>query len=116
MPELRVRWMETGLNDERPKPTGLLAPLLRAGHKVEGGLGMFFGTLLTLIFAGLIVFMNQDAWSDRGVWARVGWAAAAAGWLCLDLPYLVRLWRVAFRGTGPITFDAAARQRVAPVP
>ncbi|MDB5319174.1 MAG: hypothetical protein JWN40_805 [Phycisphaerales bacterium] len=90
-------------------------PLIGAGHKIEGGLGMFFGTLLTLMFAGLIVYMNQDAWESRDDLDRAAWGAAAAGWLFLDIPYLIRLWRTAFRGPSPITFETANRQRVAPL-
>jgi hypothetical protein len=89
-------------------------PLAGAAHKVEGGLGMFFGTLLTLMLAGLIVYMNQDAWESRDDLHRAAWGAAGAAWLFLDVPYLIRLWRTAFRGPTPITFETANRQRVAP--
>lgn len=90
-------------------------PLPGAAHKVEGGLGMFFGTLLTLMLAGLIVYMNQDAWERHNDLDRAAWGAGAAAWLLLDIPYLVRLWRTAFRGPAPITFETAARQRILPL-
>jgi len=89
-------------------------PLVGAAHKVEGGLGMFFGTFLTLMLASLVV-VTFTSWegADNGERALV--AAGALAWLLLDVPYLVRLWRVAFRGPPPITFEAAARQRMAPL-
>src|SRR5258706_5283023 len=89
-------------------------PLVGAAHKVEGALGMFFGTFLTLLLAGL-VGMNYESWKGLRDGERALWAAGALAWLFLDVPYLIRLWRVAFRGPAPITFEAAARQRVAPL-
>src|SRR6476469_1259331 len=89
-------------------------PLAGAAHKVEGGLGMFFGTFLTLLLAGLVV-MCYTSWGGAQNDERALFAAGAAGWLFLDVPYLIRLWRVAFRGPPPITFEAAARQRMAPL-
>jgi len=98
------------------KIASITQPLAGAAHKVEGALGMFFGTLLTLMLAGLIVYMNQDAWESRDSLNRAAWGAGAAAWLVLDVPYLIRLWRTAFRGPSPITFETANRQRVAPLP
>jgi hypothetical protein len=98
------------------KIASITQPIAGAAHKVEGGLGMFFGTLLTLMLAGLIVYMNQDAWESRDYLDRAAWGAGAVAWLVLDVPYLVRLWRTAFRGPAPITFETANRQRVAPLP
>ena len=97
------------------KVASITQPLAGAAHKVEGVLGMFFGTLLTLMLAGLIVYMNQDAWESRDDMQRSAWAAGAVAWLALDVPYLIRLWRTAFRGPPPITFETANRQRVAPL-
>jgi hypothetical protein len=90
-------------------------PLAGAAHKVEGGLGMFFGTLLTLMLAGLIVLMTGEMWTAGRSGERAIWLTCASGWMLLDVPYLVRLWRVAFAGPPPITYEAAARQRMAPV-
>jgi hypothetical protein len=97
------------------KIASISEPIKRAAHKVEGGLGMFFGTFLTLMLAGFVVYM-YSAWGESSDAERALLAAGASGWLFLDVPYLVRLWRVAFRGPPPITFEAAARQPVAPVP
>jgi hypothetical protein len=89
-------------------------PLAGVAHKVEGGLGMFFGTLLTLMLAGLIVFIH-DMWTAGQRVERAVWLGFAIGWVLLDVPYLIRLWRVAFAGPPPITYEAAARQRMMPV-
>jgi hypothetical protein len=75
---------------------------------------MFFGTFLTLMLASLVV-VTFTSWEGAGNGERALVAAGALAWLLLDVPYLVRLWRVAFRGPPPITFEAAARQRMAPL-
>src|SRR5258706_7439013 len=85
-------------------------PLIGAAHKVEGALGMFFGTFLTLLLAGL-VGMNYESWKGLRDGERALWAAGALASLFLDVPYLIRLWRVAIRRPAPINLEAAALQR-----
>jgi hypothetical protein len=77
---------------------------------IEDGLGFFFANLLTLPI-GMTVVASFD-WSEPNVsvlW-RLAIIAIAIGWICLDLPYLLRLWRAIFRGPRPAALTAARNQ------
>jgi hypothetical protein len=92
-------------------------PVLRAFHVVEAGLTMFFANVLTLMLGMLIALSVTDR-DISGLAASLS-GAAAGMWLVLDVPYLWRVWRMAFGRSRdlskPYAFDVASRQRVLPV-
>jgi hypothetical protein len=90
-------------------------PLMTAARTVEDGLSMVVGNLLTLMLGMLIGLGATEParWSSTA--SQVTYGGLALGWVVLDLPYLVLLWRVAFRGKRPWAFETANRRWMAPL-
>jgi hypothetical protein len=91
-------------------------PLATGRERLEDGLAMLFGNLVTLMLGMLIGLLIVGEGERQSVAERVFFISLAAGWLLLDVPYLVRLWHVAFRGNHPWALETAKRQRLMPVP
>jgi len=76
---------------------------------VEDWLGFFFANLLTLSIAGYLEFMCEYVWREGNPAAKAGYVAAVVAWVVLDVPFLFRLWRSAFRrGRHPALVTAEA--------
>jgi hypothetical protein len=94
-------------------------PVVDFFHGAEKWLTMFFANVLTIMVGSFIGFMGTDRDVARTPLEQGLWAAAGGMWLVLDVPYLWRVWRVAFEGRGgeavPFALEVARRQRVWPV-
>lgn len=89
-------------------------------HRVEKWLTMFFANVVTLMLGMLIALMGLDRDVARTPRDLAIFVVAGGMWLALDVPYLWRVWRVAFEeGDGgdrkPYAYEVARRQKVLPV-
>ena len=95
-------------------------PVLGVLHAVEAGLSMFFANAVTLMLGMLIGLSVTD--QELSSMPHANWLCglAVVVWLGFDVPYLWRVWRVAFerrrRERKPYAFEVARRQRTFPMP
>jgi hypothetical protein len=83
--------------------------------KLEGWLGAFWATVITLGFAGLLGQLVGFVSAPKK-WEVATWFVLVILWVVLELPFLWRVWTSAMRGHMPLALYVAARQPLRPFP
>ena len=89
--------------------------LRRVILKLEGWLGAFWATVITLGFAGFIGSALEVINTFKN-WHVALWVVAVVLWFVLEVPFLWRVWTSAMRGHVPLALHVAARQPLRPAP